>query len=199
VFKYYLIIAIISLTSWKRVSKADDFQSELDDIVRNFKLNIMDETKIKAADSDAENLIDDIDRELKGDPDDPTKLEELEKKVTALDNYIEAVGIGTTSWITTADLQLGNQLVGGQTSNVSTGVYCVDVISVTVGNYMAYLFQNNSASNYVVDYKWKVKSGTHTGYGNMGVSKNECRQFYNNRENPNDKVINVYGITCKTF
>lgn len=82
---------------------------------------------------------------------------------------------------------------------VSKDKFCVDIIKVTINEYVAYLAENNSTKNYSVTYKWGTSNGMNNGSGSMGLMKLSVRHIYNSRDEENQKNITVLNMNCKEF
>lgn len=175
---------------------ANDFDSDLDRIVRDLKTNIMDVEKCKEAEGDADEVADDIDDALEDDPNN-SELKNLKEEAEALSEYIGGVILSTTGMPTITDFNLANKRVGATVTSATPKDACVDVVKITIGEFVSYMFQNNTTSNYTVTYKWKATSGMGSGSGEMGLWNKTMRQIYTNHDKPAQKTISVYGITCK--
>lgn len=178
---------------------AEDFDRELDDIARDFKVNIMDESKCRRLEGDAEDISKEIQEELDNQPENPERLRELKREADALEVYINCVGLSASNIPTIEQFELANQRVKAMITVVAAGKYCVTIQKVKINEYVCYMMKNSTTFNYTVSYKWSSPSGMNSGYGDQGVPRNCVRQFFNNRDSPEVQTINVYGISCKTF
>ncbi len=181
----------------------NDFDYKLSDIIRNFKSEIMDKDECEKQKRAADDLLDDIEDAIKNEDnynfDEIIELKKLENETKALAEFIGVVGKCGNSIISLKNINLANKRVGAKVSSIIKDKYCVDVISVSIGNYVVYLGENNSMKNYTVTYKWNTPNGMYSGNGAMGLSKLSVRHIYDNREKPSQKNISVFGITCKEF
>lgn len=180
-----------------------DFDYELSDIARNFRDEVMNEDECEKQKSAAEELADEIEDALdmqdEYNSDEIFELKKLKKEAEALESFIAAVGYCGGNILSIDAFNLANQRVNASVNYVIKDKYCVDVILVTIDDYVAYLAKNNYSKNYTVAYKWKAQNGMSTGNGRMGISKFGLRHIYNNREKTSQKDISVFGITCKEF
>jgi hypothetical protein len=197
---YFFILPlwIISL-SLSTTDDASDFESDLNQIARDFKTNIMDESQCRQLEDDAEDLSEDIQDEIDNGSEEKMKLEQLKKEADALVVYMNCIGLAGSNIPTVEQFEMANRRVGGVVTFGASGNYCVVIQKVTINAYVCYIMRNNSSNNFTVSYKWKNTNGMRTGYGDQGVPKGCVREFYNNRDNPEDKSISVYAIACKTF
>ena len=177
---------------------ANDFDSDLDDIVRDLKMNIMDVAKCKQAQSDADDVVEEIEDALEEDPNN-VELQNLKKEAEALSEFIGGVVLSTTGMPTNDQFNLANKRVVAGVTSVTPNGACVDVVKVTIGEFVSYMFQNNTSTNYKVVYKWKATTGMNTGSGEMGLWNHSMRQIYTNRDKPTQKGITVFGITCSVI
>lgn len=198
--KLTLIIVFISVLGLLNTKESlEDFDYKLSEIAQNFREKIMDKDECENLKREAEDLVDDIEK-AKDDVytyEEKKELGRLKKEAEALVDYIASVGDCGNYIPSIKDFNLANQRVRANISYVVKDKYCVDVITVSIGDYVAYLVENNSSKNYTLSYKWKSQNGMSSGNGNMGISKKGLRHFYNNRDENSQKMIFVLGITCK--
>jgi len=198
-----LFTSILLFGFYSLPESPNDFDYKLSDIVRNFKSDIMDKDECENQKRAAGDLADDIEDAIKNvdeyNSDEIIELKQLEKEAIALEEFISSVGNCGNFPPTIKNFNLANRRVGANVSIIIKDKYCVDVISVSIGNYVAYLGENNTSKNYTVTYNWKAPTGMNTGNGTMGLSKLSVRHIYNNREKPSQKNISVFGIACKEF
>lgn len=202
--KYFILtFSVLLLGSSTHMKIPNDFDYELSQIVRKFKEEIMDEDECENQKNEAGDLAEDIEDAIKkeGDytSDEINTLKKLKKEAQALEGFIAVVGNCGNYIPSLDDFNLANRRVGASVVGISKGVFCVDVISVSIDDYVAYLGENNSLKNYTVSYKWKAPNGMNTGEGTMGLSKKSVRHIYDNREKPSQKTVSVFGITCTEF
>ena len=163
----------------------------------------MDKDECEKQKRAADDLSDDINDAIKNTDeynyDEIIELKKLEKEAEALEEFIAAVG-NCGNYIPSIKIfNLANKRVGASVVSIVKDKYCVDVISVTIGNHVAYLGENNSTNNYTITYKWKTPNAMNSGNGTMGLSALSVRHIYDNREKPIQKNISILGITCKEF
>lgn len=181
----------------------NDFDSKLSDIVRNFKVGIMDKDECEKQKRAADDLSDEIEDAIKEEdehtPDELIKLEKLRKEAEALEAFIAVVG-DCGNYIPSIDMfKLANRRVRANVAISTKDKYCIDIISVNIGDFVAYLGENNSSKNYTISYKWKSLNGLRTGSGTAGLLKHSVRHIYNNRENSKQKNVSILSITCQEF
>ncbi|KGE88584.1 MAG: hypothetical protein ACE362_08400 [Phaeodactylibacter xiamenensis] len=180
-----------------------DFDSELSDIARSFRNDIMDEYQCQRLKGDAGDLANEIEDAIEEDDEysdaEMRQLGQLKKEAKALEQFIAAVGNCANYLPSISEFHLANQRVRADVSYVSKDQYCVDFVVAGIGNYVAYLAVNSSPNNYTVSYKWKAPGGMDSGNGTMGLPKSSVRHIYNNREEVNKTRISVYGVSCKEF
>jgi hypothetical protein len=186
----------------KEIKKSpSDFENKLNYIVKNFKENIMDEYECRKLMNNAGSISDKIDEELDDSNQyssyEISQLRELKTKADAIQSYIGGVGSCASAMFPTfKEFEIANQMVLGSVSYVSQGKFCVDFISVTIGNYVVYMARNNSSTNYMLKYNWKNNNGTSKGNGTMGLLDKTIRSIYDNRSNQTQKRITIIGVTC---
>lgn len=186
----------------KEIKKSpSDFENKLNYIVKNFKENIMDEYECRKLMNNAGSISDKIDEELDDSNQyssyEISQLRELKTKADAIQSYIGGVGSCASAMFPTfKEFEIANQMVLGSVSYVSQGKFCVDFISVTIGNYVVYMARNNSSTNYMLKYNWKNNNGTSKGNGTMGLLDKTIRSIYDNRSNQTQKRITILGVTC---
>lgn len=198
-----LFITLVLYGSFGLKKSPGDFEYKLTNIISKFKSEIMDKSECEKQKIAAENLSDEIKEAIENieeyNSNHLDELKKLKKEAEALEEFIAAVGHCGSYIPSIENFNLANRRVGASVVNVIKDKYCVDVISVTIGDYTAYLAENNSTKNYTVTYKWKAPNGMNYGNGNMRLSKLSVRHFYDNREKPSQRHISIFGITCKEF
>jgi hypothetical protein len=194
-------ILLFGFSSLKEVP--NDFDYKLSDIVRKFKSDIMDKDECEKQKRAAGDLADDIKKAIKNEDEDNSdeiiELKKLEKEANALEEFIASVGNCGNYVPSIQNFNLANRRVGANVATIIKDKYCIDVVSVSIGNYVAYLGENNSSKNYTATCKWKTPNSMNTGNVTMGLPALSVRHIYDNREKPIQKNISVFGITCKEF
>lgn len=180
-----------------------DFDHDLSDIARKFRVEIMNEDECEKLKRAADDLVDEIEDAIEIEDeytyDEILELKKLKKEAKALEKFIAAVGDCGNYMPSIEEFNLANRRVHARVSYVIKGKYCVDIVLVEIDDYVAYLAENNSSKNYTVSYKWNTLNRMNTGNGTMGLSNFSMRHIYNNRENTEQKNISVFGITCQEF
>jgi hypothetical protein len=177
----------------------DDYDAQLNAVVADFKLNIFDQQKCEAASQKAGDISEAIKEALNEELDkaDRKKLEALKKEAEALEDYILAVGDINAGFETVEKMNLANSRVHGDISAVQKGDFCVDIISVSIGDFICYLAENNSSKIISVNYKWKGPDGTKSGSGTIKVFATSIHAMYSNRKDKDVKKVTFMGLTCK--
>lgn len=189
----------------KEIKKSPyDFENELTYVVKNFKENIMDEYECKKLMNSAGAISDEIEEELENSSRyssyEISQLSELKIKADAIQSYIGGVGSCASAMFPTfKEFEIANQIIYGSVSYVSQGKFCVDFITVTIGNYVVYMAKNSLTSSYTLKYNWKNSNGTSKGNGTMGLPDKTIRSIFNNRKNQTQKRITIVGVTCTPF
>ncbi|MDQ3108366.1 MAG: hypothetical protein M3R17_00595 [Bacteroidota bacterium] len=192
------ILPLLLFTSF-RISTTD-FDAQLNEVVADFKQNIFDQQKCESASKKAGDISDAIEEALNEDGLDKSerkKLEGLKKEAEALEDYILAIGDITGGFETVEKMNLANSRVKGEITSVQKGDFCVDIISVSIGDFICYLAENNSSKIISVNYKWKGPDGTKSGSGTIKVFAASVYAMYSNRKDKEVKKVTFMGLTCK--
>jgi hypothetical protein len=193
-----LTLPFLSFISPKETST--DFDTQLTAVATDFKTNIFDQQKTEAANKKAADISDAITDALNEDgiaKAEIKKLEGLKKDAEALEDYISSVGDLSGGFATIEKLNLANARVNGNISSVQKGDFCTDIISVSIGDYICYLAENNSSKIISVNYKWKGPDGTKSGSGTVQVFANSIHTMYSNRKDKDTKEVKFMGLVCK--
>lgn len=193
-----LCLPFLSFTSIN--TSTEDFDTQLNAVVTDFKQNIFDQAKCEAASKKAGEISDAIEEALNEDGVDKSerkKLEGLKKEAEALEDFILAIGDINGGFETVEKMNLANSRVKADISNVQKGDFCVDIISVTIGEFICYLAENNGSKIISVNYKWKGPDGTKSGSGTIKVFPTSVHAMYSNRKDKGTKDIKFMGLTCK--
>jgi hypothetical protein len=163
----------------------------------------MDKDECESLKREADKLADEIEDAIKNTGkysyEETIKFKTLIKEAEALRDFIASIGNCDNYIQSIENFKLANSRVGASVATVIDSKYCIDIISVRIGDYLAYLGENKSSKNYTVTYKWKAEDGMNARNGTMGLTKLSVRHVYDNREKPNQKNISVFGITCIEF
>lgn len=196
-----LISSIMLFASYDLQESPTHFDNGLADLASKFRSVILNKDQCEYLKIAANDLAKDIDEaiseENKYTVSELTELKILKKEAEAMEEFIAAVGNCGDSYPSVDNFKLANERVGANVTVILKDKYCVDVISVRIGEYVTYLGLNNSSKSYTITYKWKSADGMTNGNGTMGLSKNHIRQIFNNRENISLKKISVSAITCQ--
>jgi hypothetical protein len=199
-----LLLLLLPLLGFSNLTaNLNYFDTELSAIAQKFLYHIMDEDECAKLKLAAYYLTEEIKSEIKKahkyNSDQIAKLKGLKKEAEALEYFISVVGASGNDIISLENFNLANKRVGAGIENVVKGKYCIDVISVTIGKYVAFLGVNASDKNYTVSYKWSSTNRLREGSGTMGVTTFSLRRICDNRDDPKMIKISVSGITCKEF
>jgi hypothetical protein len=198
---FFIFMLLINFTIQKE--SPNDFEYALTNIVTKFKSEIMDKNECENLKYDTKRLIENIENALKKENEytfeEITQLNLLKNETEALVEFIASVGNCGNYVPSIANFNIANRRVGAKVASLVKNRYCVDIISVSIGNYVAFLAENNSSNNYTVTYKYKGPNSSYSGNGIIGLSKQSVRHIYDNRDKPKNKYISVLGITCKAF
>jgi hypothetical protein len=201
-FPFLLTLSLIPTFSFTpiKIQSSTDFNTQLTAIIADFKENIFDQKKCEADMTkcgDMSMSITDILNSGGLEKSEIKKLEALKKDADAVEDYISAVGDLSGGFATTEKINLANTRVNGIISSVQKGDFCTDIISVTIGDYICYLAENNSSKIISVNYKWKGPGGTKSGSGTVQVFANSVRAMYSNRNDKETKDLKFMGLVCK--
>lgn len=202
--KYFILPLTIIFFSFSSIKEyPSDFDYKLSNIVLAFKKGILDSKECEKQKREVQILINDIEEAIsereKYSLDEIKSFKNIKKEALAIEDYISSVGHCGSYSSSIERFYTANRRVGGNVNNVITGKFCLDIISVTIGEYIAYLVINDSTTDYKVEYKWKGNNGMNTGNGNFGISSKDVRSIYNNRDNIKLKKISVYTLICDAF
>lgn len=201
--KAFLIYIFLLPLGWIYFNDTpSDFDYKLSRIARDFQEKVMSKDDSEDLMRDASRVADDIEDQLKKEDYSASEIsqyKDIKKKAEALEAYIGAIGGCANTFPTIEQFNSANRLVGGSVTSVIQSKFCVDFISVTIGDYIVYLCQNTSITNLSVKYQWKASNGMNSGSGEMNLSTKSIRHIYDNRDKPSQKKISIFGITCKPF
>ncbi len=201
----YLLIFSTTLLFGFSSSKdsPNSFDYRLTTIAQAFKQEIMNKDECEKLKEEASDLKGDIENDLYSNneysPDEINELKKLKEEAEALEGYIEVVGNCGNDFFPIEHLHLANKRIGGSITALIKDKYCVDVITVTIGRYIAYLGENNSTKDYKVSYNWYVPKGIISGSGKMVIESKTVRRIYDNREDPKQERATISGITCLEY
>lgn len=196
-----IYFAFISLFE-KKESGINDYDSDLTRISNDFRETIFDEDECTNLKNEVGDVSNAIEEDIDSDDysiDEKNQLKVLLKEADALEDYIASIGNCGNYIPSIEKFNLANRRVGGSVSIISLDKYCVDVISVTIGDYICYLAKNNTTNNFTVSYKWTTPNGMHKGNGTMGLYGKSVRHIYDNRDETEQTIITVTDITCAKF
>lgn len=178
----------------------NDFDYELTGIVNDFRRDVMNKSRCEDLKRKADYLSDDIQKYLNEEDVDQyekDKLRQLKKETEAIEEYIGSVGDCGTYFPKMDDLILANNRIDGNITSQLKNKFCVDVITVTINEYVATLAYNNTINDYSITYKWKLSTGMSSGNGSMGLPSQCVRHMYDNRNKPLAKKITILSFNCK--
>lgn len=198
-----LLLVILSFPLLSFLTPQDsisDFDKQLNDLVADYKLNVFDTQKCQANSKKAGEIADKIEdakNEEGVSKSDLKKLEDLKKEAEAIEDYILAVGNIDGGFETVEKFNLANNRIHGDVSTESSGKFCVDIISVTIGEYVCYLAENNDSKITSVNYKWKSPTGAKSDSGTITVFAHSIGAMYCNRADTKTNKVEFMGLVCK--
>ncbi len=163
----------------------------------------MDESKIDELKYEIAKLNNELDLEIRKvsqySSSDILSLRNLKKETEALAQFVGIDSENRNYIPFTEQLFLANQRIGATIAYVSKDKHCVDIISINIGTYIAYVAENKSTRNYTVSYKWSSADGSTSADGFMGLPSSRVRHIYNNRTNPIQRTIIFSELNCVEF
>lgn len=200
---YILISALLMLSFSKENKNYNIYDSQLTQIVDEFKSNIMNKNKCEDLKRETSYLSDEIQNSIDDDQNsdyDKKKLVQLKKEVEAVEEFIGTVGnSGNNMFVKMDEIYLANNRINSSIATVVKDKFCAEIITISLNGYVATLALNNSIYNYTVAYKWKLSNATNTGNGTMGLPSKSIRHIYDNRSNPASKRITIISVSCTNF
>lgn len=178
------------------------FQAELNNIHVEISRNLIDQNNCSDLANRAHQLSSDIEDALEDGNytrREVSQLREIRNESRAASDFARSVGDCSKGIVSIQDFYTVNQSIRSTLKNVKEGTYCVDVISIAINDYSSYMAVNNSSNNYTVSYSWISSSSYKRGSGTMGLSSNSMRAIYTNRDNPDERDIEVNNISCQVF
>ncbi len=200
---YILISAFLMLSFSKENKNLNDYDSQLTQIVYEFKTNIMDKNKCEDLKRKAYYLSDEIQKTIDDDQNseyEKNKLVQLKKEVNAIEEFIGTVGnCGNNMFVKMDLIYLANSRINSSIATVVKDKFCAEILTISLNGYVATLASNDSSNDYTVSYKWKLSNATNTGNGTMGLPSKSIRHIYDNRSNPASKRITIISVSCKSL
>jgi hypothetical protein len=199
---HILISAFLMLPYSKDNKNVNDFDSQLTQIVYEFKANIMDKNKCEELKRKADYLSDEIQDSIDDEENseyEENKLVQLKKEVEAVEEFIGSVGNCGNSFPKIETIYLANNRINSTISTLIKEKFCTEIISVSLNGYVTTMAFNNSFNDYTVSYKWKALNGMNTGNGTMGLPSQAVRHIYDNRSKPASKRITIISVSCKSY
>ncbi|CAN5170673.1 hypothetical protein BH09BAC5_BH09BAC5_06600 [soil metagenome] len=199
--KHFLLLLLVPFFSFtSNQISSDDYDAQINAVVTDFKANIFDQSICDAAAKKAEGISEAIEDAMNEDgvsKSERKKLEDLKKEAEALNSYINAISDLEGGFVTVEKMNLANSRVHGDISAEQKGDFCTDIISISIGDFICYLAENNSSKIISVNYRWKGPDGTKSGTGTVKVFANSVHPMYNNRKDKDVKKVTFMGLTCK--
>lgn len=201
-FLVFVTFCLFSLSGYSQ----SEFDEELDEIIEEFKGNIMKKRECRTPRNNTSDLIKDINnaRKYRGkySAEQLDSLRILQQEAKAVLDYMIEIPDCGSKFLNIDYFKLANKRIDGEVSGVVTGQSCVDIIKVKIRDYEAYVVSNNSDDNYRIDYEYeyKAREGTKTrsGSGNLSVIKNSMKQMRDNRNKELPDLSDV-KIKCSKF
>lgn len=204
--KYILLLAafLISSSVFAQQDLIDEFDDTLSDIVQGFIEEIMDLSECEYQIDEVDDLIDDMseaidDWDEEDSFDDLRQLKSLLKEAEAVEDFFQGVCPSTGRISSIENMFLANQRIDADIAYVVKDKFCIDVISITIGRYVAFFYMNDTSKNFKVSHKWQSVEGYPAGHGNFGLASRSLLQFANSREEIKLKNIRINEISCVEF
>ncbi|MGL4598621.1 MAG: hypothetical protein ACRCYO_13980 [Bacteroidia bacterium] len=194
----FLILPLFAFASFPEAIA--DFDKQLNDVVAEFKTNVMDQQKSQATAQKAADLAERISDAMNEDgvsKTDRKKLDELKKETEAIEAFITAVGDSEGGFATAEKMNLANNRIRSEMNSVQKGDFCAGVMEIIIGDFSCYLAENSGKEITAVTYRWKGPNGTKSGSGTVNVFASSVHPMYNNRKDPETKKITVMSMSCK--
>ncbi len=197
-----LVTTTASSVELKRTSP--DFESDLSNIVQMFKKDIFELSKCVTHCNEAKKILSDIESAIRfssnTSPEEVNKLENLAKVTKAIVSYIEVVGGCQPGSIYLEDFLLANKIIDGKYYDIFTDKFCVNVFAVTFNGYIVYLLFNDSATKYIVSYKWNTVNSIPRGSGTINLFEHCIREIgINNRKFPISDLDPNISLNCEIW
>lgn len=200
---YLSLLLLFSVIPSKKELSFSNFDSELNQIVNEFKMNIMDKNKCEDLKRKASYLSDDIEdaiEEEQNSSEEKVKLTKLKQEVDAVEEFISSVGNGGNNMFAKMDdINLANRRINASISQNTTDKYCCKILKVTIQGYVATMLYNNSNVDLKVTYKWQTSNKSNSGSGEMGLPRETIRQVYNNRDSSTQKNTIFTSVKCNNI
>ncbi len=201
--KIILGLLLVALLPYQVFSQSvSSFQAELNNIHVEISRDFMDQYNCSDLADRAYQLRSDVEDALEDENytrREVSQLREIRNESRASFDFIRSVGDCNKGIVSVQDFYTVNQSIRSTLKNINEGTYCVDVMSVAISDFISYLAVNNSNNNYTVSYSWNSTSTFNRGSGTMGLSSKSMRVIYTNRDNPDDRDIEVQNINCQVF
>lgn len=199
---YLSLLLVFSIIPLKKELSFNNFDSELNQIVNEFKMNIMDKNKCEDLKRKASYLSDDIEDaiEEQNSSEEKVKLTKLKKEVDAVEEFISSVGNGGNNMFAKMDdINLANRRINASISQNATDKYCCKILKVTIQGYVATMLYNDSNIDVKVTYKWQTSNKSNSGSGEIGLPRKTIRQVYNNRDSSTQKNTIFTSVKCNNI
>lgn len=201
--KIYTVILLLLIGTHTKKSSLNNFDSELNQIVNEFKMNIMNKSKCEDLKRKASYLSDDIEdaiEEEQNSSGEKVKLTKLKQEVDAVEEFISSVGNGGNNMFAKMDdINLANRRINASISQNATDKYCCKILKVTIQGYVAAMLYNDSNIDLKVTYKWQTSNKSNSGSGEMGLPRETIRQVYNNRDSSTQKNTIFTSVKCNNI
>lgn len=200
--KIFVLVGLVTLFLGFSIKekKPSSFESQLSYIASSFVDDVMDEDAceelMRDADRLADVLADEIEESGSYSVNERQELKALKKEAEAMEDFISVVGDVSNHAIDMEDFNLANRRVRANVAVVERDKFCVQVIKVSIGNYVSYLAENTSSVDYSIDYKYRVVGSRSWGSGESWVGSLGARHLWSNRDRSNQKSIIVDEIDC---
>jgi hypothetical protein len=199
----FLVIAVQTMGNSQHLDTVMDFDYRLSNIVVRFKEIVMDEYECKSLLSIVSVFREDIDHVLQFTDQyrqmEIIKLKRLQIEAQAIEEFIACVGHCANYTPDIESFKLANNRINGEIIINSQNKFCIDIVSVSIGSYVACLAINYSTDNLQFTYELVDSTGNLVGMGKSGLWHNCIRCIHDNRNDLKPSHIYIKEITCKTI
>jgi len=199
--KLCLLLIILTAGNYQNYNTDIDFYYRLSSIVQRFKEKAMDEYECKRLMGEISILSEDINKDLsyvdQGNQIKIKELNQLKFETKAIEEFIGCVSRIANYSPDIESFNLANNRFNAEIVTISKDTFCVDIISISIGNYTAYLAVNRSTNNVKFKYKLIDYKGNLVGMGESGLWHNCIRCIHNNRDESHRSLVQIKEITCE--
>lgn len=179
----------------------------LDDIVQDFKMNVLDKSACERIIHDAVVLLKEIDVNInktnKRNFKKVIQLNALKEETKSLISYMAAIGDVGEYILSIETFDKVNRKIGAEVEVLVVNRGNVDVIAVKIGEYESYLLANNNMQKLKAkyNYRWISSNGVYevNGKGKMIIPQMNMTNIYSNRDYQREKDLASFEVVCKVL